>query len=190
MDFRRLLISIRLAITPGAERRAEYLRRKKVFRSMGKNCLIMKRKIPLYPELISFGNNVRIASNVSFLTHDVVHEVLNNMDMKEKMEFPEKVGCISIGNDVFIGAGTRILYDVRIGSKVIIGTGSIVTHDIPDNTVVAGVPARKIGTFDNYVENIKKELKETTLDQRSKEYQYDKIEYLWQEFCEKHPETK
>ena len=63
----------------------------------------------------------------------------------------EQVGCIEIGNNVFIGSGTHILRDTRIGSNVIIGTCSVVTHDIPDNSVVAGVPARVIGTFDDYV---------------------------------------
>lgn len=56
---------------------------------------------------------------------------------------------------MFIGSGTRILYNTRIGSNVIIGSGSLVNKDIPDNTVYAGVPARFICTFDEYVEKAK-----------------------------------
>lgn len=44
-----------------------------VFRKCGENVMIISRKIPLYSRLISIGNNVWIASGVSFLTHDVVY---------------------------------------------------------------------------------------------------------------------
>lgn len=55
-------------------------------------------------------------------------------------------------DNVFIGAGTRILYNTRIGSNVIIGADSLVNKDIPDNSVYAGVPAKYICSFDEYVE--------------------------------------
>ena len=188
LDLRRLLISMRLALTPGGERRAAYIRRKKIFHNMGENCLIMKRKIPLYPELISIGNNVRIASNVSFITHDIAHEVLNPMNLYADVVVPDKIGCISIGNNVFIGAGTRILYDIKIGSQVIIATGSVITHDIPDNTVVAGIPARKISTFEEFEKKRKAEIEQNG--------RFDvnliknrKIENIWEEFYERHSKT-
>lgn len=53
---------------------------------------------------------------------------------------------------MFIGANTTILYDINIGNNVIIGAGSIVTKNIPDNSVCAGVPCRKIGDFWDFVE--------------------------------------
>ncbi len=49
-----------------------------------------------------------------------------------------------IGNHVFIGAGAKILGDVTIGNNVTIGANSVVIKDVPDNCVVAGVPARII----------------------------------------------
>ena len=58
-------------------------------------------------------------------------------------------------DNVFIGSGTRILYNTRVGSNVIIGSDSLVNKDIPDNSVYAGVPARFICTFDEYVEKAK-----------------------------------
>lgn len=60
----------------------------------------------------------------------------------------EKIGCIEIGDNVFIGSNTTVLYDVKIGSNVVIGVGSLVNKDILDNSVAAGVPARVIGTFE------------------------------------------
>ena len=50
-----------------------------------------------------------------------------------------------IGDNCYISTGVTILSPVRIGDNVVIGAGAVVTKDIPDNTVVAGVPALKIG---------------------------------------------
>ncbi|WP_370557055.1 transferase [Edwardsiella tarda] len=48
---------------------------------------------------------------------------------------------ISIGNGCWIGANSLILGGVTIGNGVVVAAGSVVTRDIPDNTLVAGVPA-------------------------------------------------
>lgn len=61
----------------------------------------------------------------------------------------ERNGCIGIGDNVFIGSNTTVLYDVKIGSNIVVGAGSLVNKDIPDNSVVTGVLARVIGTFEN-----------------------------------------
>lgn len=52
---------------------------------------------------------------------------------------------ISIGRNVWIGRGCCILKGVTIGDGAVIGANSIVTHDVPPNTIQAGVPAREIG---------------------------------------------
>ncbi len=64
------------------------------------------------------------------------------------------MGPIEIGNNVFIGARSIILYNVKIGNNCIIGAGSIVTKDIPDNSVAVGVPAKVIGTFDSTLKKL------------------------------------
>ena len=51
---------------------------------------------------------------------------------------------VTIGNDVWIGGNATILPGVTIGNNVVVAAGAVVTHDVPDNTLVAGVPARKI----------------------------------------------
>lgn len=56
-----------------------------------------------------------------------------------------------IGNNVFIGGRSIILYDVTIGDNVIIGAGSVVTRDIPSGSVAVGCPARVIGRFEDSV---------------------------------------
>ncbi|MFQ5645792.1 MAG: serine O-acetyltransferase, partial [bacterium] len=49
-----------------------------------------------------------------------------------------------IGNYVIIGAGAKILGDIRIGNNCIVGSGSVVVKDVPDNSTVVGIPARLI----------------------------------------------
>jgi acetyltransferase-like isoleucine patch superfamily enzyme len=53
---------------------------------------------------------------------------------------------IDVGHNVWIGYGACILRGVRVGDNAIIGTSAVVTRDVPDNAVVAGVPARVIRT--------------------------------------------
>lgn len=49
-----------------------------------------------------------------------------------------------IGDNVYISAGARILGPVRIGNNVIIGANAVVVKDVPDNCIVAGIPAKNI----------------------------------------------
>jgi serine O-acetyltransferase len=49
-----------------------------------------------------------------------------------------------IGNNVLIGTGAKILGDVTIGNNVVIGANAVVVESVPDNCVVAGVPAKVI----------------------------------------------
>lgn len=53
---------------------------------------------------------------------------------------------IVIGDNVYIATGVTILGPVRIGNNVTIGAGAVVTKDIPDNVIVAGIPAHTIKT--------------------------------------------
>ena len=55
-----------------------------------------------------------------------------------------RAGYPTIGNNVFIGCGAKILGKVSIGNNVIIGANSVVTKDIPDNAIAVGVPAHII----------------------------------------------
>lgn len=128
MDWFRVRHSIGLCLCSTATKRAEYLKKHDIFYRMGNNCMTMFRKVPLYPKLISFGNNVWIASKVSFVTHDVIHRMLNNRFDNEELN--ENIGCIEIKDNVFIGTNTTILPNVTIGPDVIIGAGSLVTKSM------------------------------------------------------------
>ena len=55
---------------------------------------------------------------------------------------------INTGNNVYIGTGVTILGPVNIGNNVIIAAGTVVLHDVPDNSIVAGVPAKVVKNID------------------------------------------
>lgn len=83
MRGKRLRQTIRLFLTLSVGKRADYIRKEKIFASFGEKSSIMDRVIPLYANLIKIGNNVHIASNVHFITHDITHVMLNLRE-KEK----------------------------------------------------------------------------------------------------------
>lgn len=58
------------------------------------------------------------------------------------------IGVPEIGNDVYIAAGSRLLGNIKVGNNVIIGANSVVIHDIPDNSIVAGSPAKVVKKID------------------------------------------
>lgn len=51
---------------------------------------------------------------------------------------------VSIGDNVYIGPGAKIIGNIKVGNNVVIGANSVVTKDIPDNVTVFGVPARVV----------------------------------------------
>ncbi len=59
---------------------------------------------------------------------------------------------VTIGNDVWIGGNATILPGVTIGNNVVVAAGSVVTKDIPDNSLVGGVPAKVIRELENDIE--------------------------------------
>lgn len=108
--------------------------------------------------LISIGDNVRITTGVKFCTHDGGMWVLRNMKINEQADL---FGPIVVGSNVHIGWDAVIMPNVTIGNNCIIAIGAVVTHDVPDNSIVAGVPARVIRTIDEYYLKNKDRILET-----------------------------
>lgn len=54
----------------------------------------------------------------------------------------------TIGNDVYISAGVRIVGNIKVGNNVIIGANAVVCKNVEDDCIVAGVPARAIRKID------------------------------------------
>lgn len=55
-----------------------------------------------------------------------------------------RAGVPTIGDNVTLFAGSKVIGNVKIGNNVIVGANSVVTHNIPDNAIVAGIPAKII----------------------------------------------
>lgn len=144
----KLFVIFNLIIRRNGLKRASYLRKHHIFKEMGENCYFHPYMIPSEPKLVKFHNNVSVATGVSFITHDIIAYMLNNMEKYKQNPLDYRVGTIEVGSNVFIGAYSIILPNVRIGDNVIIGAGSIVAKDIPSGVVVAGNPARVIGDFE------------------------------------------
>jgi len=64
-------------------------------------------------------------------------------------------GTPTIGDNVYIGPGARVIGQIRIGNNVAIGANTVVTKDVPDNAVLVGAPGRVISLNDStdYVMN-------------------------------------
>lgn len=89
---------------------------------------------------ISFGENCGIASGSYFMTwNHVIDEKVVELRATGKESAP-----ISVGDGAWVGYNAIILPGVKIGTGAVVGAGAVVTNDVPDWTVVVGVPASPI----------------------------------------------
>lgn len=88
-------------------------------------------------------------------------------------------------DNVFIGSNTTILGGVRIGPNAIVAAGSVVTKDVPENSIVGGVPAKVIGSFEDF--RRKRELSDYPIELRPRKLQtsMELEEFMWKEFNNK-----
>jgi galactoside O-acetyltransferase len=90
---------------------------------------------------IKIGDNVLIGPNVVLRTSN---HVFSKRDVPIRTQ-GHKAGKVVIEEDVWLGANVVVLPDVVIGKGAIVGAGAVVTKNVEEYTIVAGVPARKIG---------------------------------------------
>lgn len=135
---------------------------------LGFNCRLNKSvSFGSEPYLVSIGNDFYCSVNIFFITHDGAVNVIRTL-------FPELknvdyIKPIVVGDNVFIGCNSTILPGAKIGSNVIIGAGSVVTGALDDNSVYAGVPAKKLMSLDSFCEKRKSDFIYTHhLNQREK----------------------
>lgn len=92
---------------------------------------------------VHIGDHVMIGPNTLIVT------VNHPLSPKGRRQHLGQAKPVVIGNDVWIGGNCTILPGVTIGNNVVVAAGAVVTKDVPDNSVVAGVPARKIRELEN-----------------------------------------
>ncbi len=107
---------------------------------IGPSCYINRFTIIDASERIEIRRGAMIGPNCYITDHD--HGVRGDVDV---MLQPLVGQPVSIGEDVWIGAGATILKGVTIGDKAIVGAGSVVTKSVPARAIVVGVPAAVIG---------------------------------------------
>lgn len=91
---------------------------------------------------LTLGDRVSFGPNVTLIlaTHP------NNSKLRSYVKRPLRQ--ISIGEDTWLGANVIVMPNITIGKCCIIGAGAVVTHDVPDYAIMAGVPAKQIGSVD------------------------------------------
>lgn len=95
---------------------------------------------------VYIGNHVMIGPNTLITT------VGHPLSPAARRAYMAEAAPVRIGDDVWIGGNVTILPGVTIGNNVVVAAGAVVTKDVPDNSLVAGVPARLIRSLENDVE--------------------------------------
>jgi len=114
--------------------------------SVGKNFLANYNVTILDIAPVNIGDYVMIGPNTMIST--VGHPMLPS-GRRKHLGIAEPV---TIGNDVWMGGNVTVLPGVTIGNNVVVAAGAVVTKDVPDNSLVAGVPAKVIKELENDIE--------------------------------------
>lgn len=117
---------------------------------------------PLY---INYGKNTKIGKNV-FINFDCVFLDLGGITIEDNVLIAPKVSLLTEGHptsiedrhslipkpilikkNAWIGANATILPGVTIGENSVVAAGAVVSRDVPDNTIVGGIPAKILKTI-------------------------------------------
>jgi acetyltransferase-like isoleucine patch superfamily enzyme len=126
--------------------------------AVGSNVVFARGVLMRYPHRVEIGNNVYVNRGVSITARarivigddvligprvimDSGNHVFEDGNVPIRLQGFVSRG-ISVGDDVWIGAGCVVLDGVTIGRGSVVGAGSVVTRDVAPGSVVGGVPAR------------------------------------------------
>ena len=106
---------------------------------VGSNCRFYSINFSTEPYLIKIGNHVTITQNVNFSTQDGAVRVFRNL-----------IPDIELFGQIRIGMNSTILFNTEIGDNCVIAAGSVVKGKFHNNSIIAGVHAKCIGSIDDY----------------------------------------
>ncbi|MCE1165539.1 MAG: N-acetyltransferase [Bacteroidetes bacterium] len=107
---------------------------------IGKNCKISSHTFIC--EGVHIADNVFVGHNVTFINDKYPRSTNDDGSMQNESDW--KVVETHVKKGASIGSSSTIMCGVTIGENSIIGAGAVVTKDVPDNVIVAGVPAKVI----------------------------------------------
>ena len=146
-QIKRIILQMRVIMIRSGWKKAEYLRRRHIFKAIGDHCYYNPNILPAEPFLVELHDNVVISAGVRLITHSAAHIVFNAEDKTNK--YLCRYGKITIHDNVYVGANAIINFGVEIGRNSIIAAGAIVTKDVPPGSVVGGIPAKVIGSYES-----------------------------------------
>ena len=131
---------------------------KKLFGTVPKGLTIIAPLTVDYGSNISFGENVFVNASCYFMDgakitigHNVFigpycgfYTASHPLAYKYRNQGLEKASPIVVGDNCWFGANVSVMPGVKIGNGCVMGAGSVVTKDVPDNSLVTGVPAKVI----------------------------------------------
>lgn len=109
--------------------------------SLGRECTVNPYAVLYSAGNLTIGDYSRIAAHVVIIPEN---HVFDSRDKPICKQGASRKGVVLEG-DVWLGAGVRVLDGVTIGKGAVVGAGAVVTRNVAGYTVVAGVPAVKIG---------------------------------------------
>jgi acetyltransferase-like isoleucine patch superfamily enzyme len=105
---------------------------------IGKNCKISSHSFVC--EGVTIEDNVFVGHGVTFINDAYPRATTPEGELQSEKDW--KVEPTLVKKGASIGSGATILSNLVIGENALVGAGSVVTHDVPDNAIVAGNPAK------------------------------------------------
>ena len=151
----RLAFFYRKICRPDGFAWAEYLRRHLGLYSMGDDCCIQLNVSITDPKYTRLGNHVHLTGCTIFGHDGSVNMIKNAFGISV-----DSVGKVDIRDNVFVGHQAIIMPGVTIGPNAIVAAGALVNRDVPPGVIVGGIPARQIGTLEEYISRKQEEMKQ------------------------------
>lgn len=175
LNFKRKLVLAPLYVLNGTNR-GKYLKSMRYFYRQGSNCRFYIKDFGTEPYLISFGDNVELASGVRLVTHNDAVSVFRKFALVKI----DDVGIIEFGNNIFVGAGAIILPGTKVEDNVIIAAGAVVKGLVKNGSVVGGIPAKHIGNISDWLDKRIEASKNYSWLDNKNNIRTERIKHFWE----------